>query len=71
MLGEKFRDLPASQHDFEFGVKFWRASAELINNGTIKTHPTIVRKGLENIPQGLQDLKDNKVSGKKLVYLIE
>lgn len=71
-LGEKFSDsFPASQEDFEFGVKFWRAAADLINSGKIKTHPTIVRKGLDNIAQGLQDLKDNKVSGKKLVYTID
>jgi NADPH-dependent curcumin reductase CurA len=43
----------------------------LINSGKIKTHPTEVRNGLENVPQGLQDLKDGKVSGVKLVYKVE
>lgn len=71
-LGEKFGDnFPASQEDFEFGVKFWKISAELINSGKIKPHLSTVRKGFEGIPQGLQDLKDNKVSGKKLVFTVE
>jgi NADPH-dependent curcumin reductase CurA len=72
-LGERFSDqFPASQEDFEFGVKFWRISEDLINSGKIKPHKTEVRPGgLEAIPQGLQDLKDGKVSGVKLVYKVE
>lgn len=71
-LGEKYSDaFPANQADYEFGKKFWKLSEELINNGTIKTHPTEVRKGLENIPQGLKDLEDGKVSGVKLVFTVE
>lgn len=70
MLGEVFRDLPASQTDYDFGVKFWQIAEELINNGTIKTHPTEIRAGLENVPQGLKDLEDGKVSGVKLVFTV-
>ena len=71
-LGEKYNDkFPASQEDYEFSSKFWKLSEELINSGKIKTHPTEVRKGLEGVPQGLQDLKDGKVSGVKLVYTVE
>jgi NADPH:quinone reductase-like Zn-dependent oxidoreductase len=70
-LGEKYNDnFPASQTDYEFAVKFWKVSEELINSGKIRTHPAEVRTGLENVPQGLQDLKDGKVSGVKLVYKI-
>ena len=72
IFGERYNSMfPASQEDFEFAVKFWRASADLINSGKIKPHPALVRKGLEGIPQGLDDLKNNRVSGKKLVYTIE
>lgn len=72
-LGEKFSDAyPANQTDYEFGVKFWRLSEDLINNGKIKAHPTEVRPGgLSAVLQGLQDLKDGKVSGIKLVFKIE
>jgi NADPH:quinone reductase-like Zn-dependent oxidoreductase len=70
-LGEKFSDsFPASQEDYEFGVKFWKASEELINSGKIKVHPTQVQDGLEKVPQGLEDLKAGKVSGIKLVYRV-
>lgn len=70
-LGEVFSDkVPAKPEDYEFGVKFWRAAEELLNNGSIKAHPTLVRDGLEGVPRGLDDLKDGKVSGKKLVYRV-
>lgn len=71
-LGEAYREnIPANQTDYEFGSKFWRISEELFNSGKLKAHPTQVRKGLEGIPQGLDDLKDGKVSGVKLVYTVE
>ncbi|KAF1953080.1 enoyl reductase [Byssothecium circinans] len=72
-LGEKYNDtFPANKQDFDFAVKFWRLSAELINSGKVKTHPAEVRSGgLDAIPQGLKDLKEGKVSGKKLVYKVE
>lgn len=70
-LGEKYNDqIPANQTDYEFGCRFWKVSEELINSGKIKAHPAEVRKGLAGVPQGLQDLKDNKVSGVKLVYTV-
>jgi NADPH:quinone reductase-like Zn-dependent oxidoreductase len=70
-LGEAFsKTVPANQEDYEFGVKFWKAAEELINSGKVKTHPTLVRDGLEGVPQGLNDLKDGKVSGQKLVYRV-
>ncbi|ORX93584.1 oxidoreductase-like protein [Clohesyomyces aquaticus] len=72
-IGEFFSEkFPASKEDFDFGVKFWRVAAGLINDGKIKAHPTEVRpRGLDGIPQGLEDLKAGKVSGVKLVYEIE
>ncbi|KAF3042728.1 hypothetical protein E8E12_009390 [Didymella heteroderae] len=70
-LGEKFSDnYPAKPEDYEFGVKFWKAAEGLFNSGKVKAHPTLVRDGLEGVPQGLIDLKDGKVSGKKLVYRV-
>ncbi|KAF2802229.1 enoyl reductase [Mytilinidion resinicola] len=58
--------------DYEFGVKFWKLSEGLLNSGKLKAHPAEVREGgLIGILQGLQDLKDGKVSGVKLVYKVE
>ncbi|KAF1832827.1 zinc-binding oxidoreductase ToxD [Decorospora gaudefroyi] len=71
-LGEKYNEkVPASQEDYEFGVSFWKQAEVWLNSGKVKPHPAEVRNGLEGVPQGLQDLKDGKVSGVKLVYRIE
>jgi hypothetical protein len=60
------------KEDYEFACKFWQLSADLLNSGKLKAHPTEVREGgLAAIPQGLQDLKDLKVRGVKLVYRVE
>ena len=70
-LGETYHEWPASQTDYEFTSKFFKSAQDLINSGKIKTHPAEIRGGLEGVPQGLQDLKDGKVSGVKLVYKVE
>ncbi|KAF2494441.1 oxidoreductase-like protein [Lophium mytilinum] len=55
--------------DYEFGVKFWKDTEGLLNSGKLKAHPAEVREGgLTGILQGLDDLKNGKVSGVKLVY---
>ncbi|KAH8621081.1 Trans-enoyl reductase actts2 [Alternaria postmessia] len=72
-LGVKVSDhLPANQKDFEFSAKFWKLSQHLLEKEKIKTHPVDVRQGgIDAIPQGLQDLKNGRVSGVKLVYKID
>lgn len=71
-LGEHFSEkVPANQTDYEFGAKFWKIAEGLLNSGKIKPHPAEVRKGLEGVPQGLQDLKNGKVSGVKLVFTVD
>jgi NADPH:quinone reductase-like Zn-dependent oxidoreductase len=71
-LGEVYSEkVGVSQEDYEFGVQFWKQAEEWFNSGKIKTHPIKVQNGLAGIPQGLQDLKDGKVSGVKLVYKVE
>ena len=63
---------PAVPGDWEFSVKFWKVSEGLFNSGKIKAHPVELRDGgLDGIAQGLKDVKDGKVSGKKLVYIID
>ncbi|KAF2267352.1 GroES-like protein [Lojkania enalia] len=72
VLNEKFNDAwPASKEDFDFAVNFLNISEELINSGKIKPHPTHVRGGLDEIPQGLEDLRAGKASGAKFVYKID
>ncbi|QIW95910.1 hypothetical protein AMS68_001428 [Peltaster fructicola] len=75
VMGEAFpffgNELPAMPQDREFGQKFWSLSEKLLSAGSVKVHPTDVRKGgLEGVKEGLAELKSGKVSGVKLVYKI-
>lgn len=56
--------------DFEW-MRGWIAEVTpLLAEGKIKPHPAKVGKGLENVFEGLQLLKEDKVSGQKLVYVL-
>lgn len=74
VVGEAFEfgptKFPAKPEDFEFGVMFWNLSEKLFADGKVKVHRPEVREGLENVFGGLSDLKEGRVSGKKLVYKI-
>lgn len=75
IFGQAFKygtmDFPAKKEDFDFGVKFWALARDLLAEGKIKVHPPTVRPGgLDGISGGLQELRERKVSGTKLVYLI-
>ncbi len=77
--GEMFRfgpegngpEFPASQEDFEFAKMFWELAAKLLADGKFKVHPPSVRKGgLQGVLEGLQEMREEKVSGQKLVYRV-
>ncbi|GAB7357142.1 hypothetical protein MBLNU459_g7936t1 [Dothideomycetes sp. NU459] len=75
ITGEAFtfasQPVPANPEDFEFGKKFWSLSEKLFAEGKLKVHRPEVRKGgLKGVFEGLEDLKNGKVSGVKLVYKI-
>lgn len=61
---------PADPEDFELGKKFFSLTEKLLEQGIIKPHPLSVRHGMEGILDGMQEMKDGKVSGVKLVYRI-
>ncbi|CAI6334278.1 unnamed protein product [Periconia digitata] len=68
-FGMEFPAMPAT---FNFGVKFWRLSGELLAAGKFKPHPIAKRPGgLNGIPQGLQEFADGKVKAVKLVYRVD
>lgn len=74
-LGESFKMGPhnfeAKPQDYEFGTKFFRLAAELLREGKFKVHRPEVREGgLEGVIQGMDDLRQGKVSGKKIVYKV-
>jgi len=71
--GEALTDYgrPASKEDFEFGVMFWKLAGQLLEQGKLKVHPPSVRpNGLKGVLEGMQEMRDGKVSGEKLVYKI-
>jgi len=70
-MGEKGPEIPAKPEDYEFGKKFWELATTLLAEGKFKVHPPSVRKGgLKGVLEGLQEMREGKVSGEKLVYLI-
>lgn len=75
IFGEEYekagRTSPASPEDFAFAKKFFGITEKLLAEGKLQTHPEKVgANGLEGALQGMQDMKDDKVSGQKLVYRV-
>ncbi|KAJ5718379.1 hypothetical protein N7488_004025 [Penicillium malachiteum] len=73
IIGEAFsfgpNPIPAKPEDLAFGAKWWVEAEKLLAAGTIKVHPPKVNPGgLKGVLDGLQLLKEDKVSGEKLVY---
>lgn len=74
-LGERFtygpNEFPPNKTDYDFAVKFAKLAGDLLAQGKYHVHPPDVREGgLEGVLSGLQDLREKKVSGKKLVYRV-
>lgn len=64
-------ELPAKPEDFEFGKVFWGLSEKLFSEGRVRVHPPELRSGgLNGIFEGLQEMREDKVSGVKLVYRV-
>jgi len=75
VTGESFnwpgKVFEASRNDFEFGKKFWEVARKLLEEGKYKAHPLDVRPGgLNGVIDGMEDMRQGKVSGKKLVYRV-
>ncbi|KAF4302854.1 Protein TOXD [Botryosphaeria dothidea] len=74
-FGEEYRKgtrtTAARPQDLEFAAKFWKATSELLEQGKIKVHPPELREGgLAGVLNGLNDMRQDKVSGVKLVYKV-
>ena len=76
LTGEAFKwaggmDVPAKPQDFEFAKTFWDLATKLVTSQQITVHPANVGKdGLVGVLDGLNQLKEGKVSGVKLVYKV-
>lgn len=65
------RDTPAMPDDFQFAKEMFGITEKLLAEGNLKTHPAKVgSNGLEGALQGMEDMKNDKVSSVKLVYRI-
>ncbi|KAH8691552.1 chaperonin 10-like protein [Talaromyces proteolyticus] len=72
-IGEAFElgpmSFPAKPEDKAFAEEFLAVAEPLLAEGKIKVHPAKLGKGgLQGVLDGLQQLKEGKVSGEKLVY---
>ncbi|KAF2142056.1 uncharacterized protein K452DRAFT_298063 [Aplosporella prunicola CBS 121167] len=74
VVGEAFfkrKQFEASKEDYEFGKMFWALSQRLLEERKFKVHRPDVRDGgLSGVLEGLEELRQGKISGKKLVYRI-
>ncbi|KAF4625591.1 hypothetical protein G7Y89_g12576 [Cudoniella acicularis] len=76
VMGEEFViegvTWPASKEDFELTKKFISLTEKLLEAEVIKGHPVSLRVGgLDGVLGGMQELKEGKVSGVKLVYRVD
>lgn len=65
--------IPANLQDLEFGKMFWELARDLFEHGKIKPIKLAINRGgsgLEGVLRGLQDMREGKVSGAKLVYTL-
>jgi NADPH:quinone reductase-like Zn-dependent oxidoreductase len=63
-------DYPDNTRDFEFAKKWIAAVEAILQEGRLKVHPPQVEHGLENVFDGLDLLRHDRVSGKKMVYVL-
>ena len=77
VTGESFKLGPTGlvvegkQEDYAFAREWWGISEKIFMEGKVKVHPVSVRKGgLRGVLEGLQEMREGKVSGEKLVYRV-
>jgi hypothetical protein len=62
----------AQPEDFVFASSFAAIAEKLWHEGKWRPHPQRVeRGGFSRVPDGLQQMREGKVSGEKLVYLVD
>lgn len=65
------KEWPLVPEDYDLAKRFAILAEDLLEQKLIRPHPASVRDGgLEAIPTGIQDLKEGRVSGEKLVYVL-
>lgn len=62
--------LPAIKADREFMVEACKKTPDYIENFGIRPPPTTVRQGLDKVVEGLNEMREGKISATRLVYKI-
>ncbi|KAJ5706638.1 chaperonin 10-like protein [Penicillium malachiteum] len=75
IMGEDFMigpmRVPARPDDFAFAQDWLLQAFKFLASGQVKVHPLKVNPdGLKGVPEGLNLMKEGKVSGEKLVYKV-
>lgn len=66
------RSTPSLPEDFDFAKNFFQITEEMFLANTLKTHPEQVgENGLQGALEGMEDMKNDKISGRKLVYRVK
>jgi NADPH:quinone reductase-like Zn-dependent oxidoreductase len=61
--------IPGNPDDFEFGKRLYDVAEKLLRDGKLKVHPPkISDTGLEGVLEGLEEVKNGRAGGVKLVY---
>ena len=73
IIGEPFSgrgiQFPAKPEDYAFGKMFVPVAERMLQEGKLKPHQFEVRPGgLDGVLDGLKDMKEGKISAKKIVY---
>lgn len=68
-LGREF-GAEETRRDYEFIQKWMAVGEQLLAEKKLKPHPLRVSNGLENVLEGIDMLRKDKVSGQKLVYTV-
>jgi NADPH:quinone reductase-like Zn-dependent oxidoreductase len=74
-IGEAFeiagQKVPARPDDFVFAADFIKLVEEVWSSKKLSVHPFEVRSGgFDGIFEGLQEMREGKISGRKLVYSV-
>ncbi|KAK4499166.1 hypothetical protein PRZ48_009678 [Zasmidium cellare] len=64
------RDFPATIEETDLGALYFRLNEKLMGEGKVKAHPPKTGQGFEGVLQGLDEMRQGKVSGVKLTYKI-
>lgn len=77
-LGEAFefppgggKEMAAKPEDWEYAVRFIGVAEGLLGEGAFRGNPKLREGGLDGVLEGLQELRDGRVSGQKLVYKVD